>query len=209
MQNVNLTPSSISTYRFLNDSANQLTLRTSIAQDPRLANIYEAWTHNQHILSYAKKQEATLFASLQGAGIQKHTDRLSRVIQRPPLRGRSPTIRRLPSPTRTPPPSSTATPKRQMHPLRTEIDLTKETSNTSPSIYPHYMADATCFTCKRTGHFQTHCPQYYCGKCGNAAPGHPSTSCPQDDQNPSTDVYEDVYEDEAWANITGEPHGDH
>ena len=74
MQNVNLTPSSISAYCFLNDSANQLAIRTSMSQDPKLANIYEAWMHNQHILSYAKKQEATLFASLQGAGIQKHTD---------------------------------------------------------------------------------------------------------------------------------------
>ena len=148
MQNVNLTPSSISSYRFLNDSTNQLAIRTSITQDPKLANIYEAWTHNQHILSYAKKQEATLFASLQGVGIQKHTNRLSRVIQRPPLHGRSPTIRRLPSPKCTPPPSSTTTPKRQTHPLHTEIDLTKETGSTSPSVYPCYMADATCFTCK-------------------------------------------------------------
>ena len=80
MQYINLTPSSISTYRFLTDSSNQLTIRTSIAQDPKLTTIYEAWTHNQHILSYTKKQEAALFASLQKAGIQKHTDRLSKVI---------------------------------------------------------------------------------------------------------------------------------
>ena len=30
----------------------------------------------------------------------------------------------------------------------TEIDLTKETDNASPFIYPHYIADTTCFTCK-------------------------------------------------------------
>ena len=209
MQYINLTPSSIPAYRFLTNSSNQLAIQTSIAQDPKLAVIYEAWTQNQHMLSYAKKQEATLFASLQRAGIQKHTDRLSNVILRQPHQGRSPTIRRPPSLKRTPPPSSTSTPKQQPHPLCTEINLTEETSNTVPFIYPCYMADTTCFTCKKPGHFQTHCLHYYCRKCGNSAPGHPSTSCPQDDPPPSTDVYEDVYEDKAWANITGEPHGDH
>ena len=59
----------------------------------------------------------------------------------------------------------------------------------------------------------SHCSKYHCKLCGNK--GHYPSVCPNITSDLSAndflndDDYDDYYNDEAWANTTGEPTGDY
>jgi len=104
--------------------------------------------------------------------------------------------------------------------LQTIIDLTSpspEPINHQSNPYPDHMRNATCFHCRKTGHFANYCPTFICIICGKHAPQHYPSTCPDrplrtpppryqnvDDPADPDDYYYD-FDDEAIANMTGEP----
>ena len=103
---------------------------------------------------------------------------------------------------------------------QTIIDLTSpspEPTLQQPNPYPEYMRDSTCFHCRKKGHFANYCPNFVCTICGENAPQHYLSTCPLrasatlppryqnvDDSADPDDYYFD-FDDEAIANMTGEP----
>ena len=104
--------------------------------------------------------------------------------------------------------------------LQTIINLTSpspEPTLQPLNSYPEYMHDSTCFHCRKKGHFTNYCPNFVWTICGENAPQHYPSTCPLrasatlppryqnvDDSADPNDFYFN-FDDEAIANITGEP----
>lgn len=72
------------------------------------------------------------------------------------------------------------------------------------------MSTAKCHKCGWIGHYMSFCPNFQCRLCGLR--GHYPSNCPNipsssnsDHYFTANDNYDDDFDDEAWANMTGEP----
>ena len=200
-----IAPSSIPIYEFLSSSSNQSVIETTLVTNPALLTLYTAWTHNQHLWAFAQKQELSLFTAITNAGIEAVVDPLRKLKKPLPQRKKTPV--KTSSQFKRSPSILITSPRPNMPPTKVEIDLTRD-ATTAPQPAPRHMIKARCFQCGVKGHFQTLCPSYTCGKCGRNALGHSSIYCPLSSIPPDDADYDDNYDDDTWANITGEPYGD-
>ena len=72
------------------------------------------------------------------------------------------------------------------------------------------MPTARCYKCNQISHYMSHCPSFQCKLCG--LKGHYPSNCPNTPSSSNSDPYftanddyDDNFDDEAWANMTGEP----
>jgi hypothetical protein len=98
----------------------------------------------------------------------------------------------------TPSPSPSRTPERQPP---------TPSSSKSGYPYPSYMSNAVCYHCQENGHFSTWCPLYQCPHCRNRRPKHSARDCPRKTEDWNSDYEYFDFDDDAVANMTGEPCG--
>ena len=72
------------------------------------------------------------------------------------------------------------------------------------------MSTARCYKCHQVGHYMSYCPSFQCKLC--RLKRHYPSNCPNipsssnsDPYFTANDNYDDDFDDEAWANMTGEP----